>query len=94
MNKTEIPDWMTYPQEKWVQIIPAQAGFDAVKFNSIVVKVRGGREKFTRRKNGGQSLPGAVTWCGSGGIQPTNTKRRLLAKRLVAYWLGSLWRQA
>ena len=36
MNKTEIPDWVVYPQEKWVQITPAQAGFDAVKFNSIV----------------------------------------------------------
>ncbi len=36
MNKTEIPDWVVYPQEKWVQITPVQAGFDAVKFNSIV----------------------------------------------------------
>ena len=33
MNRTEIPDWVIYPQEKWVQITPAQAGFDPVKFN-------------------------------------------------------------
>ena len=45
MNKAEIPDWVIYPQEKWVQITPAQAGFDAVKFNSIVgdSQVKGAR---------------------------------------------------
>ena len=45
MNKAEIPDWVIYPQDKWVQITPAQAGFDAVKFNSIVgdSQAKGGR---------------------------------------------------
>ena len=36
MSKSEIPDWVVYPQEKWEQLTPAQAGFDAVKFDSIV----------------------------------------------------------
>ena len=45
MNKTEIPDWVIYPQEKWVQITPGQAGFDPVKFESIVgdSQVKGAR---------------------------------------------------
>ena len=45
MNRTEIPDWVIYPQEKWVQIPPAQAGFDRVKFDSIVgdSQVKGAR---------------------------------------------------
>ena len=45
MNKTEIPDWVIYPQEKWVQITPAQAGFDAVKVDSVVgdSQVKGAR---------------------------------------------------
>ena len=82
MNKTEIPDWVIYPQEKWVQITPGQAGFDPVKFELDCPgdsQVKGARweGEVHEEKEWGQSLLGAVTWCGSGGIQPTNTKQRL-----------------
>ena len=35
--KSTIPDWVVYPDEEWIKITPAQAGFDATKFNQIIV---------------------------------------------------------
>ncbi len=34
---TEIPAWVVYPQEQWLEATPAQAGFDADKFTAVVV---------------------------------------------------------
>ena len=43
MDKTKarsaIPDWVAYPEEEWVRITPAQAGFDAAKFNEFTSQV-------------------------------------------------------
>ena len=94
MTKTKIPDWVVYPQEKWEQITPAEAGFDAVKFDSIVgnSQVEGARwegEVHEERDWGAVLTRGGYlvqVW----GIRPINTKRRLSARRLVAHWLGLL----
>lgn len=32
---TEIPAWVVYPQEQWLEATPAQAGFDADKFTAV-----------------------------------------------------------
>lgn len=32
-----IPAWVVYPDEEWMKITPAQAGFDVTKFNQIIV---------------------------------------------------------
>ena len=72
MSKTKIPDWVVYPQEKWVQITPAQAGFDAVKFNAVVgdSQVEGARwegEVHKETRMGGNSHPGRLLSAGLGG---------------------------
>ena len=40
MDKTKVtstvPDWVTYPEKEWVEITPAQAGFDVATFNQIL----------------------------------------------------------
>jgi CubicO group peptidase (beta-lactamase class C family) len=43
MGKVEstIPDWVIFPEEEWIEITPAQAGFDVVKFNEITSNIRG-----------------------------------------------------
>lgn len=33
MATSEIPDWVTCPEEGWVTITPAEAGLDVGKFN-------------------------------------------------------------
>ena len=32
-TEAEIPEWVVYPEEEWIKISPAEAGFDAVQFN-------------------------------------------------------------
>ena len=83
MNKTEIPDWVVYPQEKWVQITPVQAGFDAVKFNSIVgdTEIKGAKwegEVHEEKEWGGSSYPGWLLGMGLGksDLQIPNSVRR------------------
>lgn len=98
MNEAEISDWVVYPQEKWEQITPAQAGFDAVKFDSIGgdSHVEGARWKgeVHEEKEWGAVLTRGGYLVQVWGARPTNIKRHLSARHLVAHWLGLLWRQA
>ena len=32
---TEIPPWVVYPEEEWVEATPDQAGFDAGRFKAV-----------------------------------------------------------
>ena len=43
MSKVDIPDWVTYPKDKWRQISAAAAGLDAERFDQLVsgAKVEG-----------------------------------------------------
>ena len=36
MLTTEIPDWVTFPEDKWVEIAPEEAGLDPRKFNDFL----------------------------------------------------------
>ena len=40
----EIPDWITYPDDDWIQITPEEAGLDSGKFAAFLRKhdVKGG----------------------------------------------------
>ena len=40
----EIPDWVTYPDEEWTRMTPAEAGLDAQKFEAFLagLNIRGG----------------------------------------------------
>ena len=33
---SEIPDWVAFPEDNWIQITPEQAGLDAEKFNNFL----------------------------------------------------------
>ena len=33
---SEIPDWVTYPQDDWIAITPAEAGLDEEKFERFL----------------------------------------------------------
>ena len=35
--QNKVPGWVVYPEKKWIKITPAQAGFDAKKFNRLIV---------------------------------------------------------
>lgn len=32
-----LPDWVVCPEKEWIDIIPTQAGFDAKRFNQLIV---------------------------------------------------------
>ena len=36
----EIPRWVTYPEEEWTEITPAQAGFDERRFYELVAEAQ------------------------------------------------------
>ena len=35
---SEVPDWVVYPAKRWLTKTPAQAGFDAKKFEQLIAK--------------------------------------------------------
>lgn len=39
--ESSVPDWVIYPEEEWIEITPAQAGFDVAKFNEIASNAKG-----------------------------------------------------
>ena len=53
----ELPDWVTFPEDDWVEITAAEAGLDPKKFEAFI----GG--------HGGQG--GIFRWRGS--LRPTST---------------------
>jgi CubicO group peptidase (beta-lactamase class C family) len=38
---SSIPDWVVYPEVEWIEITPAEAGFDAVQFQEMTSQVVG-----------------------------------------------------
>ena len=36
MKLNEIPDWVTFPEDEWVQITPEEAGLDPRKFSDFL----------------------------------------------------------
>jgi len=33
---SEFPDWVTFPEDDWVQITPEEAGLDPEKFEAFI----------------------------------------------------------
>ena len=76
MRTTEIPDWVTFPEDQWVEITPEEAGLDREKFQRFLsnMDVRGaafGGEDHTGEKFGTVITRGGYlvhTW-GDGGYK-------------------------
>ena len=76
MRTTEIPDWVTFPEDDWITITPEEAGLDREKFQRFLsnMDVRGaafGGEDHTGGKFGTVITRGGYlvqTW-GDGGYK-------------------------
>ena len=38
MMTSELPEWVTYPEEDWITVTPAEAGLDVEKFNRFLAE--------------------------------------------------------
>ena len=46
---SEIPKWVTYPQDDWIAITPAEAGLDEEKFDRFPLRIGHKRRVLWRR---------------------------------------------
>ena len=44
--KSEIPNWVTYPEDDWVTLTPAQAGLDPERFEAFISTVKASGASF------------------------------------------------
>ncbi len=61
MRTTEIPDWVTFPEDEWVEITPEEAGLDREKFQRFLASMNVKGADFGGEDHTGEKFGAVIT---------------------------------